>query len=150
MFHSKRLNQFPCPQEIRHLHSKTTPYQCKMYSALVFGLNFHLSCHGDEGFNYSIAFVLKEGHTCSQKDTIVSYFSFPSLGIAVAMRPGDLIIFDPTLPHCISSRCNNDDRIYCISLYLKTRVVGLNNNKLDLTPSQHLLSSHYHRMRSTT
>ena len=145
MFHSKQLNQFPCLQEMQNSPSNSPPYQCKMYGALAFGLNVHLSCHSDEDFNYSISFVMKEGHTCSRKDRIMSYFCFPSIGTAVAMRPGDLIIFDPTLPHCISSRCNNNDNIYCISLYLKTRVVGLNNNQLDLTPPQHLLSSQYHK-----
>jgi hypothetical protein len=29
----------------------------------------------------------------------------------------------------MSLRCNKDDNIYCISSYLKTQVVGLNDNK---------------------
>ena len=114
-----------------------------MYGALAFGLNVHLSCHSNEDFNYPIAFVLKEGHTCSRKDKIVSYFSFPSLGIAMAMRPGNLIIFNPRLPHCISSRCNNDDTVLSFSMYLKTSAVGLNDNDLPLTEEQSGLAKMY-------
>ena len=85
----------------------------------------------------------KKEHTCAPKDDIVAYFCFPTIATAVAMRPGDIVIFDPTIPHCISSRRNNSDNIYCISLYLKSLVVGLNNNKLELTPAQSALSSQF-------
>ena len=61
-------------------------------------------------------------------DRIVCYFSFPQIGIAVALQPGDILMFNPQEPHCIFLRCNKDDNIYCISSYLKIRVVGLNYN----------------------
>ena len=69
----------------------------------------------------------------------MGYFCFPRLGIAVALRPGDLLIFNPLEPHAISSRCNNDDQIFCISMYMKSAIVGLNDNSIELTPMQELI-----------
>ena len=63
-----------------------------------------------------------------EDDLIVCYFCFPRIGAAVALRPGDFFMFNPQEPHCISSRCKSDDQVYSISCYLKTRVVGLNDN----------------------
>jgi hypothetical protein len=61
-------------------------------------------------------------------DWIVCYFAFPQIGIAAALQPGDILMFNPQEPHCISLRCNKDDNIYCISSYLKTQVGRLNDN----------------------
>jgi hypothetical protein len=61
-------------------------------------------------------------------DWIVCYFAFPQIGIAVALRPGDILMCNPQEPHCISLHCKKDDNIYCISSYLKTQVVGHNDN----------------------
>ena len=38
------------------------------------------------------------------------------------------LLFNPKEPHCKSSRSNTEDDVYSISCYLKTRVVGLNDN----------------------
>jgi hypothetical protein len=61
-------------------------------------------------------------------DQIVCFFVFPQIRIAVPLRPGDTLMFNPQEPHCISSCYNEDDNIYCTSSYLKTEVVGLNAN----------------------
>ncbi len=61
-------------------------------------------------------------------DQVVCCFGSPQIGIAVALQPGDILMFNPQEPHFISLCCNKDDNIYCISSYLKTQVVGLNNN----------------------
>jgi hypothetical protein len=37
-------------------------------------------------------------------------------------------MFNPQEPHGISSCCNKHDNIYCNSPFLKTQVVGLNDN----------------------
>ena len=68
--------------------------------------------------------------------SIVAYFCFPRLGIAVALRPGDILIFNPREHHSISSRCNNAEEIYVATVYSKTAVVGLNDNSLPLTLEQ--------------
>jgi hypothetical protein len=61
-------------------------------------------------------------------DLIVCYFAFPQIEIAVALQPGDILMFNSQEPYCKSLRCNKDDNIYCISFYLKIQVVGLNDN----------------------
>jgi len=48
--------------------------------------------------------------------------------VAVALRPGDFLLFNPHEPHSISSRCNREDDVYIISSYLETAVVGFNDN----------------------
>ncbi len=62
-------------------------------------------------------------------DEIVVYFCFPTLGVAIPLRPGDYLIFNP-IPHCVSSRCNHTQDVLLVMMYLKTGVVGLNNNDL--------------------
>ena len=74
------------------------------------------------------------------KDAVVAYFCFPTRGVAIPMRPGDYILFDATLPHSISSRCHHLDDIMAMSFYLKSRVVGMNDNSIPLSAEQIYLS----------
>ena len=69
-------------------------------------------------------------------DDIVVYFCFPTIGVAVPLRPGDYLLFNAKIPHCVSSRCRFDDEIVVTSMYLKTAIVGMNNNDLPLTNEQ--------------
>jgi len=93
-----------------------------------FGINVFLRSHVDQDFTMSIVQAHIDEHDYIVKDKIICYFAFPRIGIAVALRPGDFLIFNPQEPHSISSRCNVEDEVYCISSYLKTAVVGLNDN----------------------
>jgi len=72
-------------------------------------------------------------------DKVVVYFCFPTIGVAVPLRPGDYLLFNAQIPHCISSRCTFEDEIMCTSTYLKTAIVGMNNNDLPLTQEQTLM-----------
>ncbi len=67
-------------------------------------------------------------HDYQVNDRILYYFAFPRIGMAVALGPGDFPLFNPQEPHSISSCCKSGDKIYCISSYLKTRVVSLKDN----------------------
>ncbi len=58
------------------------------------------------------------------------------MGVAVPLLPGDYLIFNALILYCISSRCKLDDEIMCVSVHLKTSIVGMNNNNLALTPTQ--------------
>ncbi len=69
-----------------------------------------------------------DNHDYANDDKIICYFAFPRIGVAVALRPGDFLLLNPHEPHSISSRCNREDDVYIISSYLKTAVVGLNDN----------------------
>jgi hypothetical protein len=67
-------------------------------------------------------------HVYQVDDKILCYFAFPRIGVAEALRPGNFLLFNPQEPHSISSRCRKEDDFFCISSYLKTAAVGLNNN----------------------
>ncbi len=69
-----------------------------------------------------------DNHDYQVDDRILCYLAFARIGIAVALRSGDFLLFIPQEPHSISSRCKSGDKILCISSYLKTEVVGLNDN----------------------
>ena len=56
--------------------------------------------------------------------------------MAVPLRPGDYLLFNARIPHCISSRCKFEDEILCTSTYLKTAIDGMNNNDLPHTQLQ--------------
>ena len=77
----------------------------------------YLQCHRDQDFTLSIAQIhLKGLDKYSVNDKIVVYFCSPTIGVAVALRPGDFLLFDATIPHCISSRSHKDDSIMCVSM----------------------------------
>lgn len=69
-------------------------------------------------------------------DEPVAFFCFPTRRVAIPMRPGDFLIFDATIPHSVSSRCHRSDDIMCVSFYLKSMVVGLNDNSIALSSDQ--------------
>lgn len=100
----------------------------RIYNGMGFGINVYLRSHTDQDFTMSIVQAHIDEHLYTYSDRIVCYFSFPRIGTAVALRPGDFLIFNPQEPHSISSRCNPKDDVYCISSYLKTAIVGLNDN----------------------
>ena len=124
--------------------SSPSPTPTKYFGGIAFGCNVFLCCHTDDDFTLSIAHILLDGKDVyNLNDDVVVYFCFPTLGVAVPMRPGDFLLFNSRIPHCISTRCRADDRIMCISMFLKTAVVGSNNNCLPVTSVQHRLAVKY-------
>jgi hypothetical protein len=97
-------------------------------NGLGFGINVHLRTHTDGDFTMSIVQATIDNHDYVIDDKVICYFAFPRIGVAVALHPGDFLLFNPREPHSISSRCRREDDIYIISYYLKTAVVGLNDN----------------------
>jgi hypothetical protein len=100
----------------------------RYYNGLGFGINVYLRSHIDADFTMSIVQAHIDNHDYVMDDKVICYFAFPRIGVAVALRPGDFLLFNPNEPHSISSRCNREDDVYVISSYLKTAVVGLNDN----------------------
>jgi hypothetical protein len=41
--------------------------------------------------------------------------------IIVVLRPGDFLLFNALIPHCVSSRCRQADEILSIAMYLKKK-----------------------------
>jgi hypothetical protein len=66
----------------------TTPL--KYYGGIAFGCNTFLRCHTDADLTVSIAQIFLKGKELyTDKDDVVVYFCFPTLGVAVPLRPGD-------------------------------------------------------------
>ncbi len=105
-------------------HKKLARY----YNGLGFGINVYLRSHIDRDFTMSIVQAPINNHNYQVNDRILSYFAFPRIGMAVALWPGDFLLFNPQELHSISSCCKSGDKIFCISSYLKMGVVGLNDN----------------------
>ncbi len=93
-----------------------------------FGINVYLRIDIDQDFTMSIVQAHIDNHNYQVNYRILCYFAFPRIGTAVALWPGDFLLFNPQELHSISSRCKSGDKIFCISSYLKMGVVGLNVN----------------------
>ena len=113
-----------------------------IWGSLTCGKNYYLNSHTDEDFFYSLTTIASEGGGLCQdsdrysiKTEVCHYFTFTEHGIAVALRPGDMLIFNPLYHHCLSCRTSlyESKDVFCLSLYLKTAVIGKNDNSLPLT-----------------
>jgi hypothetical protein len=112
-------------------------FNAQFFGGIAFGTNVFLRCHTDDDFTMSIIQVFLKGkRQYLFDDEVVVYFCFPTIGVAVPLWPGDYLLFNARIPHCISSRCKVKEEILCTSTYLKTAVVGMNNNDLPLTDEQ--------------
>ena len=100
----------------------------RYYICLGFGVNVHLRAHTDNDFTMSIVQAHLDKEDYKDNDAVICYVAFPRIGIAIALRPGDFLLFNPQEPPCISSRCQDGDEIYSMSSYLKTAIVGLYDN----------------------
>ena len=121
-------------RKVPHLNEFSTG----LFSAIATGLNAYLCQHVDEDSFWSTTFIhcddtkmLEWNQKYKLNLPVACYFVFGKLGRAVALRPGDILIFHPCVTHSNSSRTDffedNKIDIYCSSMYLKTRVVGGNN-----------------------
>jgi hypothetical protein len=134
LHHAKKLVPF---KTFTSTVDKSSTFSSEFFGGIAFGSNVFLRCHTDANFTMSIAQVFLKGR-CEYhiNDDVIAYFCFPTLGVAVPLRPGDYFMFNALIPHCISSRCNMEDEIMCTSVYLKTAIVGMHNNDLKLTHKQ--------------
>ncbi len=108
--------------------SFTHKKSARNYNGLSFGINVYLRSHIIWDFTMSIVQALIDNHDYQVDDRILCYFALSRIGMAVALQPGDYLLFNPQETHSISSRCKSGDKILCISSYLKIRVVSLYDN----------------------
>jgi hypothetical protein len=108
-----------------------------IWGSLACGKNYCLNSHTDEDFFYSLTTIVSQhGLQPGRFDKyrldaeVTNYFAFAEQGVAVALRPGDMLLFNPLYQHCLTSRTlqYQEKDVFCVSLYLKTAVVGGNNN----------------------
>ena len=116
----------------------------KIFGGIAFGFQVHNKIHTDDDYSRSVVSVHVENFQYRFLNHIVAYFCFPRIGIAVALRPGDILIFNAQEPHAISSRCRSNYKVLCGSMYLKTAVVGLNNNSIEFTLMQQSLYDNFY------
>ena len=57
-----------------------------------------------------------------------------------------MILFNPKEPHAVSSRLRKEDDVVVLSLYLKTAIVGGNDNDAILTPVQSSMAERFSRL----
>jgi hypothetical protein len=114
-----------------------------IYSGIAFGVNVFLRAHVDDDYTYSVIQVHVDNMDYAIDDDVVCYFCFPSLGCAVPLRPGDFLLINALEPHCLSSRCRDDYDLFAVSSYLKTAVVGGNDNSVPLSNEELNCKSFY-------
>ena len=103
---------------------------CQILALLVTTTNVHANSHIDDDAFYAIVTAHILNVKYDYRQDIVAYFCFPCHGVAVALRPGDVIMFNPRINHGLSSRCYLADNVITTGMYLKTATVGLNNNSV--------------------
>jgi len=124
----------------------TSGKSCNVFNAVAFGMNVHLRAHVDHDFTYLIIQAHVDGVVYGLNDPVLCYFCFPAHGIAVPLRPGDVLLINALEYHCVSSRCRRDVDVFVLSCYLKTAVVGGNDNKRKLTEKEIECLGEYDRL----
>ena len=103
-----------------------------------FGINNFLPLHNDKDMFLSVVHIHSklDLHSLSKdkytmKSDIIKYFTFDN-SVSVGLRSGDLLIFNPTVDHCISTTSSKYkfENNYCISHYFKTAVASRNDNSI--------------------
>ena len=91
--------------------------------------NAYLSIHTDDDFGMSTMIVLSDNMEQLEYDSpILMYMCFPQQGVSVALRHGDILLFNPLIPHGSSSRTSTMNNVITIALYTKTGNIGGNDN----------------------
>ena len=112
--------------------------------AVAVGCNVVLSSHIDQDFYYSMVSTHVDTEEYTMDMPIVQYFTFPTLGYAVALRPGDVLAFNALIYHLVSTKLYKaeDQDVFCSSVYLKSQLVGGNDNSKDDLGSNDLHMNH--------
>jgi hypothetical protein len=107
--------------------------QSKFVAAMASSVNYSAPAHLDDDYLFSIHQLNVDG--CIADNTIVQCFCFPTFGFAIGLRPGDIIVFNPHVHHCLSEKgaAYNKQDVHVTTFYVKTAHVGKNDNNLPLT-----------------
>lgn len=110
----------------------------KFWASAACSADFFATMHVDMDFFLSayVPFVRNAPESASDMQApIVKHFCFPSIGLAVALRLWDVLFFNPRYFH----GCSRNEASYQVldfACYLKTNVVGGNDNNKELTDEQ--------------
>jgi hypothetical protein len=115
-----------------------------MFAGLANAMNYLSPAHTDEDFFYSVFTVnvkgvlTKDAPSYSLDASIIHFMCFPEYGVAVALRAGDVLLFNPQNYHCLAEKeveYGGAD-VYVTSFYLKTAVVCKNDNRIGLNEKE--------------
>lgn len=118
---AKQLGQYP-----GFLLAGEKASESSIWPSIAYGRNVFLPLHRDDDYFLSACVIFTNKKTT---DEVLGYFCFPTEGISVAMRNGNVVIFNPKIPHCLSSPCKPSLEAFCLSAYVKSLVVSGNSNK---------------------
>ena len=109
---------------------------CIFGAGLASAIDYHAPAHVDSDFFVSIHQLNVSGHYGD--DRIVQYFVFPSCGYAIALRPGDVIVFNPHEHHCLSKKAPAfyELRVHVSTMYVKTPHISKNDKTAVLTEEE--------------
>jgi hypothetical protein len=82
--------------------------------------NHWARAHRDRDYFYTFLSCLS-ADVSAKKDEVIYYFCFPEYKIAVPLRSGDVIVFNPLTLHCCSNSSNADNFIW--SAYVSEKTV---------------------------
>jgi hypothetical protein len=110
--------------------------------------DFMSAAHVDKDFFYSTTTVrsalYSDGYgrkydwNCYRDSPVAHHFIFPVHNVAVSLRPGDILVFNPTHYHCCSHKLDAyvDLPFYFTTFYVKTANVGGNDNRIPISELQ--------------
>ena len=97
-----------------------------------------LAMHVNQG-DFGMGHISVQMEKVPDGNPILVYFCFPTLGFAVPLRHNEHMLFNPMVPHMLSTVRSLEHRILPLSMYLKKDAMGLNNNKLPLSSKHKLI-----------
>jgi len=111
---------------------------CLFVAAMASSMNYSAPAHEDDDFLFSIHQLnVIDG---PESEDVVQFFCFPTYGFAIGLHPGDVILFNPHVHHCLSEKTHQyrDVDVHVTTFYVKTAHVGKNDNTLPLTEEEQL------------
>jgi len=108
----------------------------KFVAAMASSVDYSAPAHVDDDYLFSIHQLNVDG--CIADNKIVQCFCFPTYGFAIGLRPGDIILFNPHVYHCLSEKTTPyaEKDVHVTTFYVKTAHVGKNDNSLPLTEKE--------------
>lgn len=116
--------------------------ESSVWASAALSCNYVSPAHIDKDAFLSCLMVLHVPDSCTFSDykytedmNVAIYFCLPESGVSIALRPGDVLFFNPLYYHCISQRTEEYicDDIYVTSFYMKTGQISGNDNTLQLS-----------------
>ena len=107
--------------------------------AVAFGINTVLPMHTDQDAFLSVVSLHCESDLNKKGKyphdlEVCKYFCF-EWNVSVGLRSRDVLIFNPTVGHCVSSLTEKyrSEEVICVSHYFKSTFVSMNNNNIHCT-----------------